>query len=319
MHWIIKNTNRDGKIVGCIFILVLFGLLSILVDVWINEWFRNFYDVLYKRSSFGLADLVLLFIILAFTQAALQSSSAFIADFGELSIRNTLSIKLYLHNKNFNLQNSKIIKFSDQRISEDLDIFSNKFFQIFINSIIIFIKSFVFFIILIKLSPIIEIYNIKIYGIMAIFSVLYFAIPTYMTYKFGIILTKVEDKKRKFEALLRYNLISSFQGDYADKEGHFLRIIKTITFLSKKSAIFHSFINLITTVFSLYASILPLIILIPFYLNGVLELGDLIRTVAAFSIFQSSISYLFNFYRESIKCFAAYRRIGKFVTELDGA
>ena len=191
MHWIIKNTNRDGKIVGCIFILVLFGLLSILVDVWINEWFRNFYDVLYKRSSFGLADLVLLFIILAFTQAALQSSSAFIADFGELSIRNTLSIKLYLHNKNFNLQNSKIIKFSDQRISEDLDIFSNKFFQIFINSIIIFIKSFVFFIILIKLSPIIEIYNIKIYGIMAIFSVLYFAIPTYMTYKFGIILTKV--------------------------------------------------------------------------------------------------------------------------------
>jgi len=319
MHWIVRNTYSNFKIICCISLLILFGLTSILIDVWINGWFRDFYDFLYKRSSVGLADLILVFITLAFAQAALQSSSAFIADFGELLIRNTLSIKLYFKNKNFNLQNNKIVKFSDQRISEDIDIFSNKFIHIFINSIIVFIKFFVFLIILIQLSPIITIYNIKIYGIMAIFSVFYFAIPTYTTYKFGIILTVVEDKKRKFEALLRYNLISSFNRNAVDKGDRFLRLIKTITLLSRKSAIVHSFINLITTVFNLYASVLPLIILMPFYLNGDLELGDLIRTVAAFSIFQSSIIYLFNFYRESIKCFAAYRRIEKFVRELHGA
>jgi len=318
MTWLIKNIFSNRKIATGIIFVIIFGSASIWIDVTINDWFRDFYDALFKKSYIGLGDLIFKFTILALFQIVIQTISSYISDIIESLLRNSLTIKLFNLANQFKIDFDKSVKYSDQRISEDVEIFSNKFVFIFINFFINFLKAIVFSLILVKMSPPIILANTSFHGSLAIIALLYFTIPTYITYKLGLRLAKIEDKKRRFEAQLRYNLINLNKEKNIFFKNRIFKNIGIITFIQNISAKLHAIIFGTSTAFNLYSMILPLIILVPYYLDGSYEFGELVKAAAAFNILQSCLTYLFNFYRDVVKCFAASSRIYNFVLQLEG-
>jgi putative ATP-binding cassette transporter len=175
-----------------------------------------------------------------------------------------------------------------------------------------FLKSIIFFFILWKLSPSLEMYGLNIKGSIAISALTYFMIPSLASYFLGLKMMKFEDKRRRAEAHMRYAVISALQNK---KDSARIRFKKTLNLIIKTSSIsmkLNFVANFVNLGLAGMSFVIPFLFLLPSYLRGTILLGDVIKAAGAFGVFQVSINYLHYNFREVVRCMAAFGRLNKF-------
>ena len=298
----------------CLFYLVALltlGGASVYLDVAINDWYRVFYDALASKDLTLVIRSFYFFIAANLILAAITASNIYLSDILDAELRNAISLMLFA-NASQAERRFKDNDFPDQRIAEDVEAFTSRFAVIGISFFLMLCKAVVFFWILWLLSPKTTIFGLTIWGSLAIAASIYFIVPTVSTYLLGAKMYRYENKRRQAEARLRYSLISVLRDKKNARAGQFRRAMSQILLISKASLQINAYATFISFGFGSMSMLVPFGIMLPFYFAGGIDLGDVIKATAAFSIFQSSLAYLYSNSREVVKCIAALKRVELF-------
>lgn len=291
---------------------IFIGVVSLALEVWINDLYRTFYDSLAARELAPVLVIVSYFLLANIAVSFCFAARSYLGEYLDATLRYSLSLLLFEKAIAGSLYGQNSVVFSDQRIAEDVEIFTSRFGTILINFVLMFLKSAVFFGILWHSSPIIEFFGFPIAGSISILAVVYFAMPTAANYFLGGVMARLEDRRRHSEARLRLSLVAIFQDGLLRKR-HLMYLALTQTFRISVIALkSHTSVTFINSLVAGLAFIVPMIILIPAYFSRQIELGDLVKQAAAFTILQNSLGYLYANFREFIRCLSAYRRLNKF-------
>ncbi len=294
---------------------------GIYIAVLLNEWSAKFYNALQTLDKAIFSSLLYQFFGYAMCSVVLFVSARFTQAY--LSFRwrvwltkNTMDD--WLENSNFARLFTYHYKTEnpDQRISQDLNLFTSKSLDLSFMLLTEFVRSITFAIILWSLSssllfPWFGDRQITIPGYMLWFTIIYVTFVTITIYKTGKPLIALDYIQEKVEANFRFNLmrirerrdeVSILQG--SDAEANFLRqniadIIKNYKHIIRRNIFVNSFQN----VFLNFSTILPILAAAPMFFSGAITLGVLMQISNAFSRVQDAmLEFAMNF-----QTFAAWK------------
>jgi putative ATP-binding cassette transporter len=314
MNPIQKSIFGDLKNIVIFLLIIVGGIISLYFEVQLNDYYRIFYDALANKNLLltGVGLISLLYI--SFLIAIQNTIDGLLSEQLDLKLRADLSILLY---KVAKLNKDRLmLRYSDQRIAEDIEIFTSRFAVIGLTFVFNIIKSIIFFLILWGMSPP---YLAKIIGVpggLAIATIIYFLIPSYVSLYLGKKMIPLENKKRRVEARFRYLLIDELQKMDVLKFDQFDKIIRQIKNVSQALIRVTFASGAATSVLSNISFVIPIAIMMPPYFENSIELGDIVKAAGAFAIFQNSATYLHYQFKECVRCISAFMRIKAFAQEL---
>ena len=304
---------------GVSFVVAFFG---VYLEIRINEWNRDFYNAL---QSYDLASFLFqtkLFLGLVSLQVGFMAINHYLTEAIEAKLRFSMTVRLISKWLAVRLPSSAE-SFPDQRIAEDLDIYSTRLISFSVSVIAALVKAAAFLFILWQISPTLHIpmgsSEVTIPGSVALLSVLYFIVAGIVLNWAGVSLFRKENQKRAEEAILRGKLIDLAKIDSQLRHTSASRVRTTIAKITRisldvaKTATLVSFFNGIISSFSI---LLPVIILAPSYFAHEIMLGVIIQTGGAFGNFQAAMSHVFGSYRQITRLVAAWSRIRAFEASL---
>ncbi len=309
-YWVSKDKYKAFILLLLAFALSLF---EVYMAVQFNKWNVDFYNAIqnYDKQAFLKALVKGIYIIL------LYISSPMVAEYFisvlEIKWRKWLTnyyLEKWLSNKVYykDILSKSSLENPDQRIAEDIKDFTNIMLNLSIRlfKTVISLASFIF--ILWGLSGILIFnifsYNLHIYGYMVWVALIYGFVVTYITFRIGKPLIRLNYENQKYEANFRYNLvrvkeysehIASYKGENLEKKilsqdfesiyNNFIKIIKkTIQ------------INLFNFIYIRISNILPTIISAGRYFSKEITLGNLMQINAAFSQIQYAMADVLLYY-----------------------
>lgn len=289
------------------------SLAHVYILVLINKWYNRFYNALqdFNRDEFfsALGEFSLLagiFIIVAVYELYLQQML-------EIKWRRWLT-KKYLNNW---LTNQTYYRLQltdnntdnpDQRISEDLRLFTNYTLRLSIGFIKALATLTAFIAILWQLSGTLTIpvggSQWTISGYMVWVAIAYAVVGTWLTHKIGKPLTKLNFDQQRYEADFRFSLVRlrensesiAFYGGEA-REGQ--------AFMMRFGSVLDNFWQIMkrqkqltwfTSGYGQIAIIFPILVAAPRYFAKEIQLGGLLQTSSAFGKVQDALSFFVDSY-----------------------
>jgi len=314
--------------IGLLTAVILLNLLSVFLGVILNYWNRDFFNSLqaYDKSSLisllftyqpgpllngfmpGFVEIVtvavLTYVYATFLQQMLQIRWRrwMTAQF----VGNWLADRAYY---NISLdQNAAVgVDNPDQRIAEDLRLFTQNMLNLGISFLSNLVNFFSFVFVLYAISGSITVYGITISHYMLWVAVIYSGGGTFLTHAIGRKLIPLSFQQQKLEANFRYNLVHVRDNTeaialYAGENG------EKLSLADRFEAVFTNFwaimrrtkaLNFFTTSFAQVAVIFPLIAALPRFLSHAIGLGGLTQIQDAFSQVQGSLSWVISVYSDS--------------------
>lgn len=293
-------------------ILVLkFG--SVYLDVWYNDWSRDFDNALFKKSN-TLYDLLITFgwlsaIYIAVGMADYYFNEKLIIDWRcwltESFLNKWLTDKAYYNLQMFNHDTDN----PDQRISDDIKDFVSKTLSISLSFLTSFTRIISFSVILYNLSSALEISvlgkNLQINGSLCWIALLYAIFGTYTTHYIGKKLVAIDFDQQRYEADFRFSMvrmrenaesIAFYSGEKQEKlvfSDRFKLLIDNFWKYVNKALQIIGF----RVCYKQIASILPYFVCLNYYLtHDSMELGNLTQIANAFSVIQGALSYFVDSY-----------------------
>jgi vitamin B12/bleomycin/antimicrobial peptide transport system ATP-binding/permease protein len=199
----------------------------------------------------------------------------------------------------------------DQRIQEDITSFTTSTQSLAIGATNSMVSVVSFTIILWELSGPLNLFGHEIPRAMTFITYIYVLIATFVAFKIGHPLVRLNFLNERFSASYRYALIRTrdnaenialYRGEQVEHTtltGRFGAIIGNYWALVYRSVKFQGF-NLSV---SQIANVFPIIVQAPRFFSGAIKLGDLQQTASAFGSVHDSLS----FFRNSYDSFAGYR------------
>jgi putative ATP-binding cassette transporter len=299
--------------IGLISLVILFNLSSVYITVLINKWYNGFYNTLQTYNYKGFIAFIYKFLFLALIFILLQICASLFRKFLEIKWRRWLT-NYYLKNW-FNHQAyyksrflNKGIDNPDQRISEDINSFIVLFLDLtlgLINSVVTLVS----FIIILwavggSLNFTLGTHHITIAGYMVYAALIYAIIGTFITFKIGKPLIKLNFQQQAYEADFRYNLvrvreygenIAFYKGEAQEKTSLLTRFNFVVN--NFVAIIYRQMkIDIFGIGYAQAAIIFPIIVSAPRYFAKLIKLGDLMQINSAFSRVQDALSYFINSY-----------------------
>ena len=191
--------------------VVLTGGACIWLEVVINDWYRTFYDALVARNASAAVDVIAIFIAASAGLILLTGGNSYFGDLLDALLRNAMSVVLFQRATSHATAEQLKHTFPDQRIGEDIEIFTSRFAVVGITSLLMGLKGVVFFAILWDLSPPLPVLTVHVPGILSMAAALYFLLPATVTYLLGLKVYRYENRRRRAEARLRYSLIEALR------------------------------------------------------------------------------------------------------------
>ena len=306
------------------------------MTVLFNHWYKNFYDALqhYNKPAFihylyqfmGMAILYILFQVLSFL----------VRKFLEIKWRLWLT-KYYLDNW-LNNQSYYKMRFSqqqldnpDQRISEDISGFISSTLDLTIGLLNAIVTLISFIVILWTISGAFNGtlfgYHFHIQGYMVYVALVYAMIGTFLTFKIGKPLIKLNFQQQTYEANFRYGLmrmreygenIAFYQGEPQEKKGLIIRFNHVVQ--NFVSIIYRQIkIDILGTGYAQIAIIFPIVVASGRYFAKIIQLGDLMQINSAFGRVQDALSYFINAYTSLSNWRAIMDRLYGFETMIHAA
>jgi putative ATP-binding cassette transporter len=212
----------------------------------------------------------------------------------------------------------------DQRISEDISLFVERFLYIGLRLLGSVVTFFSFIVILWTLSESAPFhlfgYEIAIPGYLVWAALIYAIVGTALTHLIGSPLIGLSFQQQRYEADFRFNLvrvrenseqIALLQGETPERHrllNRFANVIanwRAIMLRTKK-------LTFLTVGYQQFANVFPFLVVSPAYFAGRIQLGGLMQTSSAFGSVQESLSIIITVYRELAEWRAVIARLDGF-------
>lgn len=320
---------------GLLAAVIALNMCTIYIAVIINDWYAEFYNALQTLDKAKFSGLlfkfltIVMFAVVVFVAA--QFTQAYLAFRWRMWLtKKTASI--WLENNNF----ARLFTYQyktenpDQRISQDINLFTSKGLDLSISILTESVKCVTFAVILWTLSSSLALplpggKQVAIPGYMLWFTIIYVSIASVVIYKSGKPLINLDYSQEKVEANFRFNLmrvrerrdeISILQG--GDAESQFFKqnlkeIINNFNKIIKRNIFVNSFQN----IFNNLSTILPILAAAPMFFSGVITLGVLMQISNAFGKVESAMMIFALNFQTFASWQATFNRLSDFEDEVE--
>ena len=342
------KSEQKGAAWGLLSAVVALNLIQVGLNVVLTYWSADFfnaiqvYDVktvvtlLYlpivqiagKGPMPGFAELVTVYVLIAVY-------ATYLTQMLQIKWRQWLTIHYvenWLHDRayyNISLSQapSAVVDNPDQRISEDLNDFTNNTLSLgtdFITNVVTLL-SFIF--VLYSISGSVTLFGITIHGYMLWVAVIYSLVGTGFTHIIGRKLVPLSFNQQKFEANFRFRLVRVRENPEAIALSHgereedaelrssFQFVRDNFWAIMRRTKV----LNFFTISFAQIASIFPLVVTLPRYFAKQVGLGGLQQIQLVFGQVQGALSWFVSSYQNLVVWRATVSRLYGFREAMENA
>ena len=309
--------------------IVVLNLFQVYLNVWLNQWYGTFYNALqdYDRALFFRElEIFAGFAVVWLTTALV---TFYVTQMLQIRWRRWLTdeyvARWFASNTYYRMQLTGETDNPDQRISDDLRLFTDQILNLSVGLLSSVVTFFSFFFILWSLSgpitiPLGALGSITIPGYAAIGAIVYAGFGTWATVKIGRPLVGLTFTQQRYEADFRYSLVRVRENSesiaFYKGEPH-ERDILNLRF----GHVFGNFIALLkrrmklivmTSGYSQIAIIVPYLVAAPKYFSKAIQLGGVQQIANSFDQVQTSLSFIVNSYEQIAVLQAVMARLTQF-------
>ncbi|MDN6857863.1 ABC transporter ATP-binding protein/permease [Pseudomonas sp. CAN2814] len=305
LYW---RSEEKGMAWLLLLVVIALSLVGVALSVWLNSWYRDFYNALQNKDLNSFIHLMLMFSGIAAVFILTAVYRLYLTQMLTIRWRRWLTEKhfaAWLGDKSYyRLEQRGHTDNPDQRLTEDLDNFTSTTLSLGLGLIRNVVSLVSFSVILWGVSGSIELFGITIPGYMFWVALVYAAVGSWLTHLIARRLIGLNNQQQRYEADLRFGLvrvrenaesIALYNGEANENErlmgrfrnvwGNFWELMK----VQKRLTFFTSGYAQIATVF-------PFIVAAPRYFSGQIQLGELMQINSAFSNVQDSMSWFIDAY-----------------------
>ena len=323
------RSEQKWKAYGILAVVLILNLASVFLTVLVNDWYKEFWDVLqaYEFDSFWY--LVGKFSLIAAIYIAIGVYSVYLQQLLQIKWREWLTDKYlvrWMENRAYYKLKlmGKDMDNPDQRISEDINQFVALTLSLTIGLVRQLITLVAFTVILWNLSGIITVpigsYEFTIYGYMVWLSLVYSIVGTYLTHKVGKALINLNYEQQKYEADFRFAMmrvrentesIAFYRGEKPELE-NFLTRFKIVIGNFRDIMTRQKILNGFTAGYGQLAIIIPLLLAAPRWFAKEVQVGWIMQVSNAFGQVQGAMSYFVDAYTTIAQWCSVVRRLDGF-------
>lgn len=306
------TSDQKYKAYAQIIAVIALNLAYVYITVVANSWYNSFYDALQRYDKKLFAPLVIRFGWIAFFNVIVQLISFYIRKHLEIAWRRWMTDR-YLNNwlsnqAYYKTRFTEKVDNPDQRISEDIGSFISLSLDLSLGLLTSMVSLFSFVGILWHLSGNFNFtllgHKLYIPGYMVWLAILYAGLGTYITFKIGKPLIKLNFRQQVYEADFRFGLlrireyseeIAFYNGEQQEKTGltnKFHNVVDNFMRVVKRTLKINGF----NFAYGQTSVLFPLLVNVPRYLAKGMTLGDLMQTMSAFGRVQDALSYFLDAY-----------------------
>jgi vitamin B12/bleomycin/antimicrobial peptide transport system ATP-binding/permease protein len=305
-YWVSEERAK-----GLALLVAVIGLSLGLVylNVQFNTWYRDFWDAVQERRAAEAYRLVGVFAFLAFIFIWAAVYRLYLRQMLEIEWRKWLNER-YLQNwlgerAYYKLQLlDRGTDNPDQRIADDLRLFVELTLRLGLGLLSAVVTLVSFVAILWTLSGALELAGFSIPGYMVWAALLYAIVGTWLTHKVGKPLIGLEFERQRYEADYRFALVrlrenaegvALYRGEKEELGNFRNRFAGVITnwwnVMRKQKQL-----GFFTISYDQLAVIFPLLVALPRYFSGAIQIGGLMQISSAFGQVQGSLSWFIEAY-----------------------
>ncbi|TCP97430.1 putative ATP-binding cassette transporter [Sphingomonas sp. PP-F2F-A104-K0414] len=306
---------------------VLIGIqyASVSSFVWMANWEKALFDSLEARRVAALGPLVIQFIGISLATVGFGIVQAYLGGMLKMRWRSWLTAdymeRWLRHDSYLDIERTGVVDNPDQRVAEDIDIFTSEALEMVLSVISVVMSVITFGAILLQASqPIVFAlagYQFSIPGDLVIYGILYAVAGSWFITFVGKHLVRWTIEQQHLAANFRFRLINirrnaeqiAFARTIAS-EWRKLRLDFARIFTNYRGLLIRQ--QYVTSVGGLYGSvggILPVFLLMPKYFSGQMTLGTVMQNRTAFGQFNSALSYFVQAYTTIATLVAVIARI----------
>ena len=286
---------------------ISFLILSVMlfIDITLINWYEGFYQSINQKNQPQFIYNIIKFIFISGSSAIALSSLSYILEFLDLELKLMLSkiavTKLEANNSHLKANQKPIddATLAAERLSSTLPMF---IFNV--------IKILVLVGLLVLWSPN-ELYvnSLAIYipYPLLLTSLIFISIQTLIAMQYFPLLQRTDQLKRKVENRFRLTLLGITNSK--NVSSGLYAYLKAINAIRKHTAFKNFSLSVTLGLIGTLSYVIPYMALFQFYMNDVLDFGELMKLSATFSIFLNSCTYVVNNFRELSRGFAALKRV----------
>lgn len=315
-------------------IIIVINLAQVGITVRLNQWNREFYDAIQNKNQPEFwrqllevwMPIVAVFILSNIVELVLVS--VFKIRWREW-MTNRLSGRWLDRGTHYALQFGHAIDNPDQRIQEDVRKYTETTYTLTIQMIAQISSLVSFSVILWNLSANLPIpgTETKLPGMLFWIALVYAGIGTFLAHMIGRRLIRLNFEQEKYEADFRYLLarlrefnepVALLRGEPTEKQRlgsrfkHIARNYMEIVGVAK-------WLNAFTSFYGMANSVIPIVILAPFYFLDKLTLGVMFQTASAFGRVDSALAFFIDRYSTLADYKAVVDRLTGFEASIDAA
>jgi putative ATP-binding cassette transporter len=312
--------------------VVAIELAIVAINVILNTWYNFFYNTLQDHDSNGFVRAILYFCAIAAVYTLLAVYQTYLNFWLQIRWRRWMTqtyLRQWLNTANhYRMQLiGDAADNPDQRIAEDLQLFTQNTLSIGLGLLNSCVTLGSFVIILWRLSedaPL-ELFGISIPGYLVWSALVYAVIGTWLTHLIGWALIPLNFQQQQFEADFRFNLvrsrenaeqIASLRGEAAERERHLTRfglvVTNWIAIMKRQKKLMW-----FTQSYSQAAVLFPYVMVSPVYFAGKMQLGGMMQTASAFGSVQNALSFFVTAYRSIAEYQAVVARLSGFEAAIE--
>ncbi|MBD9566382.1 ABC transporter ATP-binding protein/permease [Pseudomonas sp. PDM09] len=303
------RSEEKGKAWTLLIAVIALSLFSVAISVWLNSWYKDFYNALQKKDEAAFWHLILYFCGIAAVAILAAVYQLYLTQMLTIRWRAWLTEKHFtrwLGNKNYyQLEQGGYTDNPDQRISEDLNKFTTNTLVLGLGLIRTVVSLVSFSIILWGVSGSIEVFGYTIPGYMFWCALVYAIVGSWLTHLIGRRLIGLNNNQQRFEADLRFSMVRVRENAesialYNGEPNENRRLS------SRFSMVWHNFwdimkvskrLTFFTSGYGQIAIIFPFMVAAPRYFAGKIELGELMQINSAFGNVQENFSWFISAYQ----------------------
>ncbi len=322
-----SEDRRAGRVLLACVVLIELSLVGI--NVMLNRWQNTFYNALQDRAWDAFVEQLIIFTLLGCSYVVLAVYQLYLQQWLQIRWRAWMTRRYLDHwlagSNHYRMQLlGDAADNPDQRISEDVRLFSEKAIQIGTRVLGAFVQFVSFVVILWGLSadaPLVLFgYEVSIPGYLVWAALIYAIVGTAVTHWIGKPLINLNFMQQRYEADFRFNLVRArenseqialLKGEAAEDarlQHRFSFVINNWRAIMSRT----KRLTLLTASYGQVSTVFPLILVSPAYFAGKIQLGALIQTAGAFGSVQQALSIFIDVYRDMAEWRAVVARLDGF-------
>jgi len=319
--------RRAGRILLAAVILIELSLAGI--NVMLNRWQANFYNALQDRAWDAFVNQLIIFTLLAASYVVLAVYQLYLQQWLQIRWRAWMTRHYISHwldgHNHYRMQLlGDAADNPDQRIADDIRLFSEKAIQIGTRVLGAFVQFVSFVVVLWVLSseaPLVLFgYEVAIPGYLVWVALIYAIVGTTVTHWIGKPLINLNFMQQRYEADFRFNLVRArenseqialLKGEAAEDtrlQHRFSFVINNWRAIMSRT----KRLTLLTASYGQLSTVFPMILVSPAYFAGKIQLGALMQTASAFNSVQQALSIFIDVYRDLAEWLAVVERLDGF-------